>query len=64
MDLFEFMSFFLKIEKRYLTKNRKSNKKGRWCDKLSMLRSENTINYLISTEIELRKVCEREQSNE
>jgi hypothetical protein len=61
MDLFEFMSFFLKIEIRYLTKNWKSNKKGRWCDKLSMLRSENRINFFISPEIELRKVCEREQ---
>jgi len=61
MDLFEFMSFFLKIEKRYFTKNWKSNKKGRWCDKLSMLRSENRINFFISTEIELRKVCERKR---
>ena len=64
MYLLELIGFFLFEKNVVQVGGLKSNKKRHSSDKLSMSRSGNWINYLISTGIELRRVCEREQSNE
>ena len=45
MDLLEFTNFFLKGDVGYSNLNQKSNKKGRWCDKLYTSGLANRINF-------------------